>query len=51
MNEAASSGFRIHTYRNDRGWVSTAFGFRDYDTEEISAHWTGPPKYLAIIPA
>jgi len=31
--------------------ISTAFGFRDYDTEVISAQWTGPAKYLAIVPA
>ena len=28
MNEAASSGFRIHTYRNDREWVGSFHGLR-----------------------
>jgi len=54
MNEAGvqwiSYPHFIATTVNGLG-ISTAFGFRDYDTEEISAHWTGPAKYLAIIPA
>jgi|GEM_PF-4577671 len=49
MNEAPSNGFRITliaTTVNGLG-ISTAFGFRDYDTQVISAHWTGPGEVFS----
>jgi hypothetical protein len=46
---AAFGSFRdtlIATTVNGLG-ISTAFGFRDYDTEVISAHWTGPGEVFS----